>query len=71
MEPITDIEMAMAIWFEAIDRAGQSTNLFIVHKGECDKRLTASKGGDIDGGWHELEYSLELIGEFWSAKAKA
>ena len=63
--------MAMAIWFENIDDSGQSTSLYVIHKGDCDKRLTAEKGGDIDGGWHELRYSLDLVKEFWEIKTGA
>lgn len=40
--------------------------MYVVHKGDCDRTLTREKGGDIDGGWHELRYAFELM--TWSVE---
>lgn len=61
--PIEVISLGMAIWFEAIDHEEDTTNLYIVHKGACDKCLVADKQGDAYGGWHELDYSFALFME--------
>lgn len=63
MKPITDIGMAMMVWFAKLDRSGQRSPLYICHKGKCDKKIRAihTAEQDISGGWHELSYGFQLF----------
>jgi hypothetical protein len=57
--PVNTVDLAMAIWFEDLDRKGQSTALYVVHKGLCDEKLQLQNGSN--GGWHELRHGFELM----------
>lgn len=60
--PIEVIGLGMCVWFQNLDREGQSTAMYIAHKGSCDERIQGQYGR-IDGGWHELNYAFSLFME--------
>ncbi len=62
--PVAVLDLAMLVWFGELEDEGEATNLFLVHKGFCDRMLRDGHSVSIDGDYgrfHELERGLELL----------
>ncbi len=58
--PVPVLDLAMLVWFGELESEGEATNLFLVHKGFCDRMLRDGQEAD-SGRFHELERGLELL----------